>query len=95
MSSLLCPLSSWWLNDGASGNLFERMPKILRIMANDGLFVTPATAQKLLSKAVENNKLSAAKEILAVLDAQKIKVVDETRLLVQGGEDGAKGTLGQ
>ena len=81
--------------DSHPGNLFERMPKILRIMANDGLFVTPATAQKLLSKSVEHNKLGAAKEILAVLDAQKIKVVDETRLLVQGGSSDTKGTLGQ
>jgi pentatricopeptide repeat protein len=72
------------------GKLFDRMPKILMIMGNDGLFVTPTTARKLLSKAIENNQLSAAKNILTILDSQKIKVEDDVRLLVEGRDQQAK-----
>jgi len=60
------------------------MPKVLKIMGNDGLYLTPATARKLLSKSMEHNKVEAAKEILALLDSQKVQVVDEVRQLVTG-----------
>jgi len=70
------------LKAGVEGNLFERLPKMLKIMSGDGLYITKETAKKVLNKALEAEKIEEAKEILKILDLQKVLISEEVRRLV-------------
>jgi len=70
------------LKAGVEGKLFEKIPKMLQIMSGDGLYVTKETAKKVLTKTVESQKIEEAKEILKILDSQRVMITDDVRQLV-------------